>query len=340
MKYFCIILLFLSNFKLTGQCVPPFSDKCLDAPFLCSLEEIGGFHCRMKDQSNPSACLPCNGTGVASNSSWWSFVSEGGKVKIEIYTSNCVNGHGIQAGINGNCSCTENIVCNSTCVPSYILLEATLLPCKQYFLWIDGCNGNVCDVSIQVQGGYAPKLQSFNLSLLSQDTICRGCCADFEVSKQSNGCKPNYIWTIDGKFQLIDTIGSVKLCFPEVGTFSVCVEGIIGDPSRGSICDTKTKCTNVVVKNSTKIIDLDEVNLVNLKPNPSNGDFSINWNGINDEVVKVVVYNSIGAVYKVMQVSRGSTNLNVEANDFYQGVYFIELQFSVNRKFVKKFVKI
>jgi hypothetical protein len=40
-----------------------------------------------------------------------------------------------------------------------------------------------------------------------------------------------------------------NICFPDEGTFTVCVYAAIGNPSSGSICSqTPPKCINVVVE--------------------------------------------------------------------------------------------
>ncbi|MFZ1378603.1 MAG: T9SS type A sorting domain-containing protein [Saprospiraceae bacterium] len=250
-----LLLFFLVYQTLSGLsqfCTPPSADNCENAHVLCSLDELNGFTCQNVDYSNPTACLG-SGTscpnGVPHNSSWWAFVTDGGFVSVTVAISGCVNGQGLQIGVVGACDCSQQISCNSSCVPSgnTITLSGNLTPCKTYYLWVDGCNADVCYFTLSTSGGTSPKLANFTLSRNGTNPICKGCCDDFKVTPQPGACEPEYVWTVDGEKFYWGPEEIVSICFPDDGTFSVCVQAVIGNPLSESICDEKTKCMNVTV---------------------------------------------------------------------------------------------
>ena len=229
--------------RIHSQCVPEAADACDGALVLCSLDELNGFRCTNSSLINPTACLPCNGTGAPNNSSWWAFVAEGGPAEIKIQFSDCYNPFGssplgVQVGIVSACDCSGSIACHSDCNGNgdSIIIKANLQSCKVYYLWVDGCNGDVCNFIITTSGGIAP------------NPICKGACYDFFVEPQPNNCVPEYVWTLDS-LRVGGNANTAIICFPNEGSFSLCVYAAIGNPSSGSICSqTPAKCIQVVVE--------------------------------------------------------------------------------------------
>jgi len=246
--------------QLKSQCTPSGQDFCDWANVLCSLDELNGYTCSSYNFSNPTACLPCNGVGASHNSSWWAFVTEGGKVSITFTFGNCFNPSGgapagLQIGLVSTCDCIEQIACKPDCTGNggTFKIDALLQPCKIYYFWIDGCNGDVCNFSIATSGGNLPKLSPLgNISRTVQNPICKGCCSDFWVAPQPGGCIPEYVWTVDGS-PVIGNKDKANICFPVEGTFTVCVQAIIGNPASGSVCSySESKCVNVTVAKKTE----------------------------------------------------------------------------------------
>ncbi|MGB3132479.1 MAG: hypothetical protein WBB26_12425, partial [Saprospiraceae bacterium] len=123
--------------RIHSQCVPEAADACDGALVLCSLDELNGFRCTNSSLINPTACLPCNGTGAPNNSSWWAFVAEGGPAEIKIQFSDCYNPFGssplgVQVGIVSACDCSGSIACHSDCNGNgdSIIIKANLQSCK------------------------------------------------------------------------------------------------------------------------------------------------------------------------------------------------------------------
>ncbi len=228
---------------IQAQCNPPYSENCESANVLCSLEELNGYTCT-NSSGMSSSCNPlCSQGGMGNNTSWWAFTTQGGNVSISLSIGSCSLLQGLQFGIWGDCNCEEEIVCRSIpCAPpaSVQTINANLLNCKIYYLWIDGCSGDLCDFTIHTSGGDPPLLNPIgfinNRASKVIEPICRGACnAQFFVNPQPGNCLPYYEWRLDG-----NVVGSnsneIRLDFPDEGDFMLCVTAYTGNPLSGSIC--------------------------------------------------------------------------------------------------------
>ncbi|MBK9717294.1 MAG: T9SS type A sorting domain-containing protein [Saprospiraceae bacterium] len=250
---FCIFL--IEPTQSNSQCTPPSADNCEDANVLCSLDELNGYTCSNPNYSNPTGCSPlCPSGGGAHNTTWWAFVTEGGLVTITITYQNCsVNGTGVQMGIWGDCDCAESVACNPNCTgPGQFTITATLTACKNYYFFVDGCSGDVCDFTITTSGGAMPNLKK--LTKINDDPdrriqVCRGVCdKNFKVAGQEGNCEPTYEWTLDGNIVGWDD-DNIDLSFPDEGDFQLCVTAYIGNPNSGSICDQEgPECVTIEVR--------------------------------------------------------------------------------------------
>lgn len=249
------LLIFNSPVFVLAQCMPPSADNCEDANVFCSLDELNGYSCSNPAYSNPTGCSPlCPSGGSAFNTSWWAFVCDGGMVAITITFQNCsVNGTGVKMGIWGDCDCAESIACNPNCNgPGQFTITANLTACKSYYMFVDGCVGDICDFTITTSGGSQPKLSP--LGKINDDPdrkiqVCKGSCnKNFKVDGQNGNCEATYEWTLDG-----DLVGraddNIDLNFPDEGDFQLCVTAYIGNPDAGSICDQEgPECVTIKVE--------------------------------------------------------------------------------------------
>jgi len=219
------------------------AEECDQSSVLCSLDELNGYACN-NPSTIPSPCGPlCSQGGVGHNTSWWAFVSKGGNITITMEIGGCTSSQGLQFGIWGDCVCKEEIVCRSIpCVPpnSNATVNVILTACKTYYLWVDGCSGDICDFTLHTSGGGPPQLTPLtpinNVASRIIQPVCVGACNyRFFVNPQPGGCEPTYVWTLDG-----DEVGGnsndLRLDFPDQGDFIICVTAYIGNPSSGSIC--------------------------------------------------------------------------------------------------------
>ncbi|MEP7197915.1 MAG: T9SS type A sorting domain-containing protein [Saprospiraceae bacterium] len=244
---FGFILMNIGSF-MHAQCVPAYSDNCEESSVLCSLAELNGYSCTSLDYSNPTGCSPlCPSGGVASRTIWWSFVTNGGNICITITYSNCsVNGMGLQMGIWHDCDCKESLVCNPNCTgPGNKVLCGVLEACKTYYLFVDGCSGDVCDFTLTTSGGAPPQLPPLN-NITGPTNVCKGACnVKYGITLSSGFCNPGFIWTLDG-IELDQFTKNIALDIPDEGDFILCVTAIIGNPQTGSICDQEgPKCITI-----------------------------------------------------------------------------------------------
>ncbi|MCC6815420.1 MAG: T9SS type A sorting domain-containing protein [Saprospiraceae bacterium] len=262
--------------KMNSQCVPPAADNCDETPVLCSLDGVNGYTCMNTDYSNPTGCSPLCPTGaVAHNTSWWAFVTDGGNVCVTITFSNCtVNGTGVEFGIWGDCNCGQSIFCDRNCNgPGKKTACGNLEPCKTYYLFVDGCTGDVCNFTINTSGGSAPMLPPLG-NLTGPTSLCKNACnVKYSIDLLGGGaCAPAWQWTLDG-VEIPDQYNKdIFLDFPDEGDFTLCVTAIIGNPQSGFICDQEgPKCLNIRVND--KKIHKDIRNICY-------SDLPYNWNGI------------------------------------------------------------
>lgn len=105
------------------------------------------------DFPNPSLCF---GAGAPHNLGWYRFVAKGGgvlRLTFKFDPSSCQLQQGIQAGVLGDCSGAEVFDCNAGCnTTDFELSFVADQGMEDYFLWVDGCNGDVCEYEFQVQG--------------------------------------------------------------------------------------------------------------------------------------------------------------------------------------------
>ena len=254
--FIVVIFLCFGISNVNSQCVPASSDNCWSAEsqVLCTLNELNGYTCTTPSAYNPTACLPCNGSGIPNNSQWWAFVAQGGSVTITINYNGCyIPGGGVATGLEfgivRHCECSGQVLCNKTCTGSSGTMSSTvsLVACTLYYLWVDGCNGDVCNYTISVSGNTSSPTLS-PLSPISQamaSPICKGCCSDFWVDPQPGTCTPAYQWTFNG-VEFGPNTNRTNFCFADEGQYQICVFAYTGSTS--DICmQTPPKCTTVVV---------------------------------------------------------------------------------------------
>ena len=253
-----IILLISINFqKVATQCNPVLRESCDDASsnVLCGLTMLNGYACS-NYSTVPSECSPiCSQGGTSNNTSWWGFATDGGNVTITLSVGGCSNSLGLEFGVWGNCQCGEEIVCQSnpcTLPGTTKSVSFNTTPCKPYYLWIDGCNGDVCDFTINTIGGGPPTispLSKINNKANMIIDVCEGACFTFFVNPPTGGCQPTYKWTWDGVVLSDLTSRSFETDVTEpVGDYTICVTAYISLKA-GSICTQQgPQCATVKIR--------------------------------------------------------------------------------------------
>ncbi len=243
----CFIVIVFVQLRTFGQCSPSPSEACEDAEVLCSINDLNGYQCFNYNYSNPTGCTPlCPSGGTTNNTQWWAFVTGGGQVCISFSVSNCyVTNQGIHFGIWGDCSCSESITCDPNCFNAGSRqLCALLSACETYYLFVDGCGGDVCNYTINTTGA---ELKPLIISKLNGPTdVCVGMkdvYYNFEVDP--NYCISNNIWTLDG-VELNQYERGITLDFLEPGDHVLCAKTIVGNLNKTCI-QSNSKCINIKV---------------------------------------------------------------------------------------------
>lgn len=276
--HFTLLLVLLIQVHVTqAQC--PGATSCDATEIICSVASLDGFSCEGPDLVNSSFPLPnlCNGNGVAQNISWWSFTGAGGALSITVSydLALCESGKGLQAGIfEGNCNGSTIWDCNSECDLSQFTLSGQTKPCKAYYLWIDGCEGDWCRFTLSVSGNTSPPQIPRIPDLTTSDKIQP--CGSFEVCAPLLGdCEPFLEWFLDGQRQGDgDCYDFTVPPHIQAGEpLVICLVATIGDPnSPNTICDQQQKCTTFLVDS----IEKREGPLLRIQPNQQ----PFVWNGM------------------------------------------------------------
>lgn len=242
---FFLIFVLTEYEKILGQCNPPPAETCEEASLFCSLDEMNGYSCSTTS-TTLGTCRPgCAFGGGVGYRTWWAFVSQGGNASITLSVGNCVGWPFLILGIWGDCNCGEEILCpQATYVPSNgsMTYQVSLKPCKIYYLMLDGgFPHGPCDFTLSTSGGGPPNLDPLgfinNVASGVIEPVCEGeCDFPFHVNPQKGDClNADYKWTLDG-IEVGGNSNDIKLDFPNVGDFILCVEAQITNPQNGSIC--------------------------------------------------------------------------------------------------------
>lgn len=243
--FFLCFLLFKTSSLLIAQCLPfSGSNQCKDAKIFCSLDDLNGYQCSNPDNS-PVDCTPFYPfIGPAYKAGWWAFVCDGGLITIDVEIISCQGtGDGIKIGLLGGCECDFKTDTRPTpkCIKkgTYQITES-LTACKTYYLYIEGCDGDICDFIIHTSGGSAPKLSPLGKINNDKDgriEVYKGCPENYKVTAQNSGCEPTYVWTVDG-VKLSGNNDNIDYTFQQVKSFQLCVTAYNGNPYSGNICDS------------------------------------------------------------------------------------------------------
>ncbi|MBK8429342.1 MAG: hypothetical protein IPL27_26825 [Lewinellaceae bacterium] len=94
---------------------------------------------------------------VVHNDQWLGFIANSPSMTVEVITSNCVLGDGVQLAFFDACNATNALICNPGIEDGEgIPLSLTynnFVPGQTYYLMIDGSFGDVCDFTVSITSG-------------------------------------------------------------------------------------------------------------------------------------------------------------------------------------------
>ena len=243
-------LLLLTIGKPQAQC--PGALECTGAQTFCAISRLNGFQCSNPDFPNAGFPLSslCFGAGVPHNINWWAFVGAGGPLNLQFNfdIANCQDNQGIQAGVfEANCDGTIIWDCNAACNTSTFTLSGATLACQIYYVWVDGCNGDVCTYTMSVSGNtMAPTLPKPIPQPTASGPICVCGTTEFCFPGVAGNCEPTLTWTVDGNPVGMQGDECVDIDFPTNSPRQICVTATVGNPNDpNAICDQDFTCITV-----------------------------------------------------------------------------------------------
>ena len=151
-----LVALFFLPQLVMAQCPPPGfpqpGNTCPQAPILC--ENLDGY-CATINNNNTAQSFPGCPGWFLNNDEWFAFYAGSTSISIQVTPSNCSSGGmmGLQGGIYDGCGGPAmDLQCSCTQNP-FVLSADNYIVGHIYWFVLDGCNGNVCDYSIDVLSG-------------------------------------------------------------------------------------------------------------------------------------------------------------------------------------------
>lgn len=91
----------------------------------------------------------------------------------------------------------------------------------------------------------------------------------------------------------------------------------------------------------TSAEELDQNDLLNIYPNPANNQITLEFELAETKNISIEIRNVLGQTVKTISTNsftKGSNKIEVEVNEFSNGLYFLQLQIG-NKTIRKKFIK-
>ncbi|HAD13248.1 MAG TPA: hypothetical protein DCF33_12525 [Saprospirales bacterium] len=160
---------------------PPGAETCSQTCVYCNLDGYQG-----TNNGTPSGGNTVCGQIVLHNDQWFGFTAGSSSITIDVVSSNCQNGNGLQMAVFDQCSDPDALACNPGASglgdQTISLTYAGYIEGKTYFLLIDGWTGDVCDYTIVISDGsvIAP-VPEIPDSITGPNNPCANLAAIYEV---------------------------------------------------------------------------------------------------------------------------------------------------------------
>ncbi len=229
LTFTCLLFFYLNSIAQPCNSIPV-GYTCENAPIICNLNDLDGFCTTLPDFSNPVGPNPlCTNGGVPNNCIWFGFLASGTSYNFNIIPANCtiVGGfQGIQGGIyGGDCNNLASVVCQGQCSTSIINLNSDqFIPGKVYWFILDGCNGSVCDVTIDVLAGDTSIVMGEISPIKGPTKACLGNTSVYSVEPVFGATE--YHWTAND-IKLGDPKkngNKIDINFSTPGNYKVCAD--------------------------------------------------------------------------------------------------------------------
>lgn len=308
-------------------------DQILDVDVFCNMEDLGNLCATMPIDSTPGVQpMPlCDGFSNSENISWLGFIAAGGSYDLTITAFDCPTGglgqQGIQVGLYTDCSFEEAAFCSFICSEGPISISSGFLtPGQVYYMYINGCNGNVCSYQIDVTGSpETPSLDPGNVCVLTQGgLLCEDLSycpnSDIVIEARDVDIIGRYNWeitTISGDPYTGDPVpitetNQIIINIPTDGEYEVCltkVENVCDDQAwSGSLCRNIKIDSTIPMPQDEDFgeafvceDDIDLFTVAVFNNEDPNGDGDLGWNALLPDYIlgvnQGIVYTE-GCSYK------------------------------------------
>ncbi len=240
---------FFSSCDEPNPLAVPSCEDILPQDIICDVSGLDNLCAIMPtDSSAGNQPIPlCDGFNMSENITWLAFVASDGSYSINISPIDCTFGgfgqQGIQVGIYTDCTFSEAVFCSDVCTTDPISIGGSLLnPGQEYYIYINGCDGNVCSYVVDINGSPTiPSLEPEDVCIFSDGSFqCEDIeyCTDDNIIFQGQGLSLSgeFTWsitTINGDLYLGDSIVTTEentliLNIPTEGTYNVCLTDVVG----------------------------------------------------------------------------------------------------------------
>lgn len=230
------LLLLNPEFSSAQMCSPFPGYTCESAPVLCHPMELNRYQCQTLPTPNMGGTgdgEPC-GDIDPNNISFLNFIATGNTMTMQIVPFNCMNrmgNVGFQVALYPACNFNGMpVFCKTACNEDPVnMLLTNMSACYEYTLVIDGCEGTICDYTIQVGYSEPPLINGVFITGPDETCVGREMCfetgADWGQNGGSFNCFPDiFTWYLDGEEIAADERFPC-FEFEEEGVFELCVVG-------------------------------------------------------------------------------------------------------------------
>lgn len=205
---------------------------------------------------------------------------------------------------------------------SIVIIESGLYKVKRTGLIPFSC---IAEDSIQISIGTVPPTP--NINLLSNDTICNGGQAQFEVSNLV-GNNLTYIWQLNGA--AIPASNFSNYITNIEGTYSLVLSDTVGclSASSNTLSVTTIDCTGFETLQATDIV---------IYPNPANQFLNLSMSS-NYQVASIAIFDMQGRILNLIVAPSYNGIYQIPLHDISNGLYFISINTSkgfITKRFEK-----
>ena len=130
------------------------TNQCFNAPLFCGR----ALETQIFNNFGPNGAFSpnCNDNFVSHASSWFKIIPCTNNLELTVIALNTLNGNGLQMALYTGCSPNLAVACNAGMAGGWsspLTLTATVVPGKEYWLQVDGFDGDICEFRIDVISG-------------------------------------------------------------------------------------------------------------------------------------------------------------------------------------------